>query len=108
MRDLDNGLAADTARPVGLSRAFANTSEKRGTAPLWHVHQRVGELAGGIAGSSPDPFGDMRRVRVAANKAARERLGGDLCRPLPTDLELQYRSLMGPLADDPSALMPLY
>jgi hypothetical protein len=55
--------------------------------------------------SSTDPIGDMRRAREAANEAARRCLGGDLWRPLPTDLELQYRSLMGPLTDDPSALI---
>jgi hypothetical protein len=55
--------------------------------------------------SSPDPIGDMRRAREAANAAARRRLGGDLWRSPPRDLQLQYRSLMGPLTDDPSALI---
>jgi hypothetical protein len=55
--------------------------------------------------SSPDPIGDMRRAREKANEAARAHLGADLWRPLPNDLELQYRSLMGPLTDDPSALV---
>ncbi|MDM3973782.1 hypothetical protein QRB36_06345 [Mycobacterium marseillense] len=54
---------------------------------------------------SPDPIGEMRRAREAANEAARGLLGGDLWRSLPSDLELQYRSLMGPLTDDPSALV---
>lgn len=57
------------------------------------------------AASSPDPIGDLRRAREKANDAAREKLGGPLWRPLPADLELQYRSLMGPLTDDPSALI---
>ncbi|MBB1500013.1 hypothetical protein H5397_00955 [Propioniciclava sp. MC1683] len=55
--------------------------------------------------SSPDPIGDMRQARVSANEAARQKLGGQLWRSLPPDLELQYRSLMGPLTDDPSALI---
>lgn len=55
--------------------------------------------------SSPDPIGEMRRAREEANNAARRKLGGELWRPLPSDLELQYRSLMGPLTDDPSALI---
>lgn len=55
--------------------------------------------------SSPDPIGDMRRAREDANDAARRKLGGELWRSLPSDLELQYRSLMGPLTDDPSALI---
>jgi len=55
--------------------------------------------------SSPDPIGDMRRAREDANDAARQKLGGELWRSLPSDLELQYRSLMGPLTDDPAALI---
>jgi len=55
--------------------------------------------------SSPDPIGDMRRAREDANGAAVKKLGGELWRSLPSDLELQYRSLMGPLTDDPSALI---
>lgn len=55
--------------------------------------------------SSPDPIGDMRRAREDANDAAVRKLGGELWRSLPSDLELQYRSLMGPLTDDRSALI---
>lgn len=55
--------------------------------------------------SSPDPIGDLRRARDAANVAATRTLGGDLWRPLPPDLALQYRSLMGPLTDDSSAMI---
>ena len=55
--------------------------------------------------SSPDPVGDLRRARGTANDAALQTLGSELWRPLPPDLELQYRSLIGPLTDDPSALI---
>jgi hypothetical protein len=55
--------------------------------------------------SSPNPIRDMRRARNVANEAARHKLGGELWRPLPSDLELQYRSLMGPLTDDPAAMI---
>ncbi|MFC7404818.1 hypothetical protein [Georgenia alba] len=55
--------------------------------------------------SSPDPIGDLRRARTKANEAARQGLGRELWRPLPADLEPQYRSLTGPLTDDPSAII---
>lgn len=55
--------------------------------------------------SSPDPIGDMRQARENANDAAHKKLGGELWRSPPPDLELQYRSLMGPLTDDSSALI---
>lgn len=54
---------------------------------------------------SPDPIGDLRRARDHANATACRVLGSDLWRPLPADLQLSYRSLMGPLSDDESALI---
>lgn len=55
--------------------------------------------------SSPDALGDLRRARDTANEKARGTLGGDLWRPPPSDLAPEYRSLMGPLTDDSSALV---
>ncbi|WP_345207812.1 hypothetical protein [Fodinibacter luteus] len=54
---------------------------------------------------SPDPIGDLRRARERANDAAAKRFGRPLWRELPSDLGEQYRSLMGPLTDDPSAMI---
>jgi hypothetical protein len=54
--------------------------------------------------SSSDLIGEMRSARENANRSARSTLGGDLWRPLPSDLAAQYRSLIGPLTDDASAL----
>ncbi|SLI61901.1 Uncharacterised protein [Mycobacteroides abscessus subsp. bolletii] len=54
---------------------------------------------------SPDPIGDLRRARNKANEAAQRVLGGPLWRSVPSDLRLQYQSLMGPLTDDAAALI---
>lgn len=55
--------------------------------------------------SSPDPVGKMKLLRDSVNETSKTKLGDALWRPLPQDLEPQYRSLMEPLTDDPSALI---
>lgn len=54
--------------------------------------------------SSVDPVGDLRRAREQANQAAIRRLGAPLWRALPSELDQEFRSLIGPLTDDPAAL----
>ncbi|WP_420174269.1 hypothetical protein [Luteococcus sp. OSA5] len=53
---------------------------------------------------SPDPIGDLKRARVEANQRFVAVFGDPLWKELPKDLELEYRSLMGPMNEDPVSL----
>ena len=53
---------------------------------------------------STDPVGDLRRMRDRADQAAMAKYGQPLWQELPRGLDGEYRSLMGPLSDDPAAL----
>jgi hypothetical protein len=56
--------------------------------------------------SSKDPVGDLRRARVKAADISRRLLGSPIWRTLPGDVNSEFESLVGPLADDPAALGP--
>jgi hypothetical protein len=56
--------------------------------------------------SSKDPVGDLRRARARAASISEKLLGSPIWKPLPDDVNAEFNSLIGPLADDPVALGP--
>jgi hypothetical protein len=54
--------------------------------------------------SSKDPVGDLRRARAKAASISEKLLGSPIWKPLPDDVNVEFNSLIGPLADDPAAL----
>lgn len=54
--------------------------------------------------TSKDHVGDLRNARIQAAQVSNELLGAPLWKPLSGNIEAEFRSLIGPLNDDPAAL----